>query len=408
MSMSSRTSGTTFHSPNTATGLSPKQWGVLIKEACEQVGVNPTPTVIAQGIGTIDAEGGLDGSLWSNNPAHPGPWALGSEFGTLQERMDPRKSTVIAMRTYKSDGGFETAWWHWEKIQGEIEPGNVRAAKYMKIAQEVAAGGGSNPSLGEEIPLIGGAVGDVEGAVTGIIGGAESAGDFISELAETVLNFRKLGQLAAEAMAWFLRKLAQAIWDYVIAPVLHWTERAVSYYWVNFFGTGTERGSGFGYTLRENAGTITILFWGLGYAILWSDGNGTHMVEPHESLLGQGIKGIEGAIARRNLVKPKDVKKKTPAKPKPKVSTVPIERQETFSVARKRPVSVTGQHSEGRRRHASSRGHGQFTPAPVARPGKPAGKAEGKKLVLAKGYSRRAQTPPPKVPAKPGKPRMGT
>lgn len=404
MSISSQKSGTSFNKPNTATGLGPKQWAVLIKEACEVAGVTPTATVISQALGTIDAEGGLDGSLWGNNPSHPGPWALESSFGTLQERMDPRKSTIIAMKTYKSDGGFESAWWHWEKIQGEAEPGNVRAAKFVKIAQEVA--GGSNPSFGEELPLIGGVVGDVEGAVGGVIGGVEGAEDFITEAFNFLTDFRKLGQLAAEAFAWFIKLIAKAIWDYVIAPLLHWTERAVSFYWVNFFGTGTEQGSGFGYTLRQNAGSITVLFWGLGYAILWSDGNGSQLVDPHESLLGQGIKGIEGAIARRHLVEPKDVKKETPTKPKPKVSTVPIEKQEVFSVARKRPVSVTG-HTEGRTRHAS--GRGRFTPAPVTRPGQSeTGKPEGKKLVLAKGYSRRAQKPPPQKSAKPSKSRVGT
>jgi hypothetical protein len=305
------------------------------------------------------------------------------------------------MRTVKSDGGFQQAWWQWEEQQGEIEPGPVRAKKYMKIAEEALTGGGSNPSFGEEIPVVGGLVGDAEGLVGDVIGGAEGAADFLTKLAETVTNFRKLGQLLAEATAWFLKLIAKAIWDYVIAPLLHWTERAVSFYWVNFFGSGTEKGSGIGYTLRNNAGTITILFWSLGYAILWSNGQETGMVAPHESMLGQGIKGIDGAIARRHLVKPKDVKKKTPDKPKEKVSKVPIEPQGTFSVSRKRPITVTGQHMEGRQHGRSPR---RFSPSPIQRP-----TGKQRKLTIAKGYSRRAQSPPPsQKPAKPGKPRMDT
>jgi hypothetical protein len=395
VSLKSQNSGTSFLGTNSPSGEkhTPQDFAEAIALAAQSVGLTPTVTLISQGLGTIEAEGGFDGSGWQGDGEHIGPWAEESSFGSRADRMDPWKSTVAAMKRYKADGGFNDGWWKWEG--GEVEgTGQQRAHKYKAIAETALINiATAQPS---------GTPGIVEEAGNAISG----AEDFLSEAFSFLTDFRKLGQLAAEGFAWFVRLIAKAIWDYVIAPVLHWTERAVSYYWVNYFGTGTEQGSGFGYTLRQNAGTITILFWATGYAILWSDGEGSTLVEPHESILGQGIKGIEGAIARRNLIKPKNVKKETPTKPKPKTSKVPIERQDTFSVSRKRPISVTGQHTEGRnRQHASRRG--QFTPAPIQRPGQNR-PAERKKLVVAQGYSRRAQNPPPQKSAKQSKPRMGT
>lgn len=398
MSLASHRGGTSFHKVPTATGLSPKQFAVLIRKAAETVGLNPTPTLIAQGLGTIEAEGGFDGSLWTSNSSQLGPWAEEASFGSEADRLDPWKSTLAAMKNVKENGGYQQAWWQWEEQQGEVETGKVRAAKYMTIAHE-AMGVPAGVFHAQTKQTLSGIPGleQAEEGVNAIGGAISSTEDFLTQVFHVLTDFRKLGQLAAEAMAWFIKLIGKAIWDYVVAPLLHWTERAVSFYWVNFFGSGTEKGSGVGYVLRNNAGTITILFWSLGYAILWSNGQETGMVAPHESMLGQGVKGIDAAIARRHLVKPKDVKKKTPDKPKEKVSKVPVEPQGTFSVSRKRPVTVTGQHMEGRQHGRSPR---RFTPSPVPRP--------TKKLAIAKGYSRRAQSPPPKKPAEPGKPRMGT
>lgn len=367
---------------STKTTLSQKE----IAELWISRGGDPNKADLASAVAMAESAGNTKSV---SNPCCKGLWQINVEVGnsSLSQALDANWATDWTISATGSKNG--TDWSPWEAYTN---------GAYKQYLGKSGVGGGSNPSLGEEVPIIGGAIGDVEGAIGGIVGGAGETVDFLGELVSTLTNFRKLGQLAAEASAWFLKLIAKAIWDYVIAPLLHWTERAVSFYWVNFFGAGTEQGSGFGYTLRNNAGTITILFWSLGYAILWSNGESASMVTPHDSLLGQGIKGVEGAIARRHLVKPKDVKAKTPDKPKEKVSTVPIEPQGTFSVSRKRPVSVTGQHMEGRQHGHSQR---RFSPAPIQRPGR-------KKLAIAKGYTRRAQTPPPKKSAKPRKSRVGT
>lgn len=360
MSLTSQKAGPNF---GTATGATvkpntPEYFARLIVRAAKQLGMTPTVKLVTEGLGTIDAEGGFDGSLWRNNPDHPGPWALGSSYGSLAERLDPWKSTLLAMEDRKSNGSFYNSWWKFEDEQGEIEDGKARAKKYKKIA-EAAGAGGSNPSLGEEIPLVGGIIGDAEGAVEG----AMDAGAFLAEMAETLLDFRKLGHLAVSAFAWFLRLLIKAIWDYVIAPMWHWAERAETWYWRNFFGTGTEQGSGLGFQLRQNAGIITIGFWAIGYAVLWTDGTSLSPTESHESMFGRAVKGVEGQVARRNLVKPKDVERETPNKPKPKASTVQIERVKEYSVNRRRPVTVgipggsediKGRNNDG---HSERQGH---------------------------------------------------
>lgn len=345
MSLGSQKSGNQFGGIKRSGVLTPDEWAVIMLEQ----GFPADPKVIAEGLGNINAESGFNSDPGGDG-AHFGAWQEDSSFGTVAQRLDPVHSTRTARERWEADGkSFYPAWGRWQAEQS----GHVGASdypQYMATAQKaISAHSSGGKSFGEEIPLIGGAVGDVENAIGGVVGGALDAGEFLAEVAETLLDFRKLGQLAVEAFAWFIRLLLKALWDYVVAPLWHWAERAESWYWRNFFGVGTERGSGFGYLLRENAGIVTIGFWALGYAILWTDGESLSLspVEPHESMLGRTVKGVEGKIARRNLIKPSRVEEETPDKPKPKTSTVKIEQVKEFSVSRKRPVSV-GEVSTGR------------------------------------------------------------
>jgi hypothetical protein len=385
--------------------LSPLEWASIML----MVGFPPDPRVIGEGLGTINAESGFNASSKVPGNEHMGAWAESSTFGSEADRLDPVKSTEAAYREWASQqkarkskyGNFYAAWGRWEKEQSGTD-GATNWMQYKGVASQ-AINGINLGQIGTKKNFSGvPGLEQAEELATGGVEGIESAEQFLQRMAETILDFRALGNLAAQAFAWFLKLIAKAIWDYVIAPVIHWSERAVSFYWVNFFGTGTEQGSGFGYQLRNNAGAVTIFFWSMGYAILWSDGSSASPVPAHESLFGQGVKQVEGAIARRNLTKPKDVKKKTPAKPKPKETKVPIERRQTFSVGRKRPVSV---HSEGRNR-ASNQG---FKPRPIPRPTQGKGQEQRQRLVLPPGVKpEQTQTQrPPERPAKPSRPRVG-
>ena len=384
MSITSRKAPTTFGGLKNAGGkskLTPGEWAALMLAA----GFPPDPRVIGEGLGVLNAESGFRVNPGGDG-AHFGAWQEDSSFGSEADRLNPVKATQGAFNRWKSDGEtFQSAWGKWESQQAGHN-GAADWAQYKAVAEAaIGSGIGGIPRGGGINPLE-----PIEGA----IGTVEDAGDFLTKLGELLFDWKSLGNLAAHAFAWFIKLLAKAIWDYVIAPMIHWTERAVSFYWVNFFGTGTERGSGFGYQLRNNAGGITVLFWSIGYAVLWSDGQSLTPTGAHESLLGQSVKSIDGLIARRKLIKPKQVKEKTPAKPEPTESKVPIQRKQTFSVMRKRPVSV---HTEGRQRVSSKRQGFQPRPAPVPRPQrKKEGEAEriGEPLREQQQTKAKAQKPP--------------
>ncbi len=365
MTLASQKAGTSFGSLKVKSKgqLSDDEWARIML-AC---GFPPVARVIAEGLAVIHNEsGGIAGENLAPGNPHVGPWAEGTEGFPASEaaRLDPIQSTKAAYANWYSNakqsgslfGNFEQAWGKWEAEQGgknvQAEYSNYIATATAAIRNKSGGGpvthgvqgepeSGGGKSFGEEIPVIGGLIGDAENAVGGAVNDAESAANFLKELGETLLNFRKLGALAAQAFAWFIRLILKAIWEYVIAPIIHWNERAVAWYWNNFFGVGTEKGSGVGYILRENAMIITIIFWGMGYAILWTNGESLSPTEPHESMLGGAVKSVEGKVARRNLIKPQDVNKETPKKPPAKSSTVTLEKTRELAVSRNRPVKVS-------------------------------------------------------------------
>lgn len=325
------------------TQLTPYEWAILMLQA----GFPADPKVISEGLGTLDAEDSF--GTTGGDGVHVGGWQEEPSYGSLAERMDPLKSTQSAYRHWKAAGNsFYADWGKWEEQQSGVNGARDLGPKHLSVATEAVKAythgvvGGTIHS--GTVKKYSGIPGLEQGEKA--VSGAESATEFLAEVAEALLDFRKLGQLAAEAFSWFLRLILKAIWDYVVAPLWHWGERAVSWYWENFFGTGAEQGSGFGYVLRSNAGAVTITFWALGYAILWSNGQSLSPVTREESMLGQGVKGVSGLIARRNLVKPTQVKDKTPKKPKPKHSVVMIERVQEYSTQRNRQVRVSSKGQE--------------------------------------------------------------
>lgn len=369
---------TTFGGVNTSKrGGTAGEFATILATEAIRMKLNPKigyRQLVMQGLGTVDAEGGFDGSLWTANPAQLGPWAMNSSYGSVAQRLDKVASTRIALEHWKSDGeSWVPGWWHWEDIQGEEEDGLKRSYQYAGIAEKAIKAAGSNETFpgktgGNGIPIIGGII----EAGEEVVNDTEEVGEFLGELASTLFNFKKLGALAASAFAWFLKLVLKAIWDYVVHPALNWVERATSWYWTNFFGEGVETGSGVGYVLRSNAGIITIGFWALGYGALFTDGTSLSPVgKASNTLLGHGFKSVEGKVARRSLIKPSQVKEKTPDKPKPKLSTVPIERAQTFSVGRKRAVSVTsGSATKVTAREGKPNASSQRQSSPVARPQK--------------------------------------
>jgi 3D (Asp-Asp-Asp) domain-containing protein len=159
----------------------------------------------------------------------------------------------------------------------------------------------------------------------------------VKDLIDFILSPKSIGDLLAKIAAYFLKLIFKAVWNYVIAPVLHWEQRAVLTYYRD---TMAEK-SGLG-------GFVTLSFWATGYAILWAkvDGDRSLVTEPGKTPLGSFLRSVGNSRARRRLVKPKDVEKKTPKKPTPVASTARIIQQGTMTANRRRTVRIGGTGSE--------------------------------------------------------------
>lgn len=161
---------------------------------------------------------------------------------------------------------------------------------------------------------------------------ADAAANAIKDLIEFVLSPSQIGDLLAKIAAYFVKLIAKAIWQYVIAPLIHWAQRATAYY--------------YDHTLTESTGIpgfVTFSFWATGYAILWAKADGSSAVAaPGETPLGRFVRANRNTVARRKLIKPGDVKEKTKQKPEPVKSRAEIQQTRELSVARPRTVKVEG------------------------------------------------------------------
>lgn len=295
------------------------------------VGFPQNPKIIAEGMAVVEGESGFNPTITSDG-VHIGLWQEESSFGTQADRENPVKSTKAAYDRWVADGNsFTDAWGKWDNMAQNNYP------KYLSTAKRVVKEFGE-----QKIPgIVGhtGVTGEAEEVAGAAANAATGAVDFVGDLVSTLLNFRKMGELLAKIGAWFLRLIFKAIWDYCIAPLFHWLERAVSYYYKTFFSWGQTNGKGI---YRENASIVTIIFWALGYGILWTTPDSPLKLanSARQSILGRSVRAVEGRISKRKLVKPKNVKEKTPPKPTPRESIVKVERTKEFSTTRKRPVTV--------------------------------------------------------------------
>lgn len=172
----------------------------------------------------------------------------------------------------------------------------------------------------------------------------DEAAKAIVDFLKFILSPKAIGEFIAKAVAFVVKSIFKAIWQYVIAPIVHWHQRAVMYYWdVTLLARGRTNAKS---VLDEPGvkGFVTFSFWATGYAILWAkvDGERSLSADPHRTALGSLIRGFGNTRARGRLVKPKDVKRKTPQKPTPQESSVEIIEQRRLAAERPRQVRVSG------------------------------------------------------------------
>lgn len=194
---------------------------------------------------------------------------------------------------------------------------------------------------------------------TSTSGGGSGGGGGPSSVLDLLTSpVNQLGGWLASIAFHLIKDTAIAIGDDLILPFWHWNQRAVDNYMAN---------------VKGNELLWTATFWGFGYALLFTDPE-TGNLRPapvRRSRLARHVRGAQSVPARFSLVKPKDVERKTPKKPKPHISRATITQTGTMRAIRNAPVRITGTHVRDREHN------GNRSEVPIERAGTRAGESEG-------------------------------
>ena len=147
--------------------------------------------------------------------------------------------------------------------------------------------------------------------------------------------------VARTSASWFLGALGwvgKLFYTEVVHPQWERTQRATVHYYNSM--TKPE-----GYLQLMT----TIAFWSVGYAILWRDVDdiGHRKPDVEKTALAQTLGRVQQANSQRKLYTPKEAKKETAKKPKPKPSTARVAEVRKATVERKRTVKVGWDKEKG-------------------------------------------------------------
>lgn len=227
-------------------------------------------------------------------------------------------------------------------------------------------GGGSNPNtsyfqavLSNATKLKSGAAGAVTTSSVAQAqtptGNSGSLGSPLSVLSD-LMNGDVSGLAATLGMAAVVgvKDMAVGLWDMVGVPLWHRNQNAVWWYWQNVLFPTTGNAAAPGTFQAYQTWPINAAFWGFGYALLFTDPNAPKgqrfkIADPRKSHIAKHVRRLQSAPARRSMVKPGEVKQRTPAKPKERRSTVKVNRVGALNTVRARPVTVTGSVDNGDR-----------------------------------------------------------
>lgn len=192
------------------------------------------------------------------------------------------------------------------------------------VAASFAVGGNASSPAGQQTgasPGAGGSSGAGSGNIIGIV----------SDL--LTLNLSDMAARLALVGVTVIKDVSIGIGDYVIRPAWHWNQRAVMYYQQNVL---------FGKDPYPQMWTAA--FWAFGYWLLWTDPTkpGLKPAPVRNSRIGRHVRSAQGIPARMSLIKPKDVRDRTPKKPKPHVSSVTVAQVGTMGTDRPQRVKVRG------------------------------------------------------------------
>lgn len=199
-----------------------------------------------------------------------------------------------------------------------------------------AAAGGKNPGMNAgSVSGTTGTSGSSGGGFTNIVGDAVSVaqaggGGIIGNIVADAFNI--IAPVAGAALSLVIKDIAVGIGDYVIIPLWHWNQRAVDYYWTQILDPKS----------NPSAFLWTVIFWSSGYVLLFVDPTEKTLkpAQPSRTHFARHVKRGQLLPARRELVKPKDTKSRTPKKPKPIIARAAVHHTNTLSTHRNRPVRV--------------------------------------------------------------------
>lgn len=174
----------------------------------------------------------------------------------------------------------------------------------------------------------------------------EDAGSLLSTITDLLTgNLGDLGAKVAQAGLAVVKGMSIGFADLIVAPMWHWNQRATAYYALQIFPTQKSEGQGFQFTMFA----WTAGFWGVGYALLYTEpgsgqykGSGLRPVPARRARIAHHTRRLQAIPARRALVKPGDVKRSTPKKPKPAISKATVTLQTSMTTTRPRQVKVHG------------------------------------------------------------------
>jgi hypothetical protein len=141
-----------------------------------------------------------------------------------------------------------------------------------------------------------------------------------------------------------IKDVGVGIMDLIIAPAWHLNQRTVASYSNFILGGKLSNIAAIDPkdTSLQWALPWTAAFWGLGYALLWTDPESGSLkpVGAHKSAAAKHVRRLQAIPARKAMIKPKDVKSKTPTKPQTSSSTADLHHISTLKADRPRTVKV--------------------------------------------------------------------
>ena len=310
------------------------------------VGLGNTEAVIAAGVAYAEStlnfaatntntNGSIDVGGWQINSVHK-PVTEGLTAWT--ERMKNPMENAKAMRSVSGNG---SNWKPWVAYGTDRFKTGLRMAKgeVRKLQAEYEPGKGGTSwevdwgildNLAQGIIDVGGDAAEVIGDVFG---------GFFGPLLQFI--FEKTGEVIWLAGKWIIR---DGFYGRLIHPQWEHGQRAFVYYY-NQIMSG-KAGSGYYYSY---AGLVTVAFWSLGYAMLWRDLEDitARKVELDQTPIGRTVRKAQEMNSNRKLYEPKEAKKATPKKPKPKASTATIEKVRSARVQRRRTVGIEWTKEDG-------------------------------------------------------------